>query len=561
MDHRREENKMCLKPQPIEAVPEETTRIARRAYSKGNIYLQLRDTFGSIYQDKDFVELYPQRGQPAEAPWRLALVCVMPFREGLSDRQAADAVRGRLDWKYLLGLELDDPGFDHSVLVEFRQRLLTNEKELLVFDLFLTQLRERGYLKMRGQQRTDSTHVLAKIRSLNRVEVVGETFRAVLNTLAVVAPEWLKEQWQEAWIERYEHRVEDYRLPDGKQARQEYAVVIGKDGTKLLDALYTDTTPTWLREIPLVQTLRRVWVQNFSWEEGELRWRDLSNAPAAGELINSPYDPEALYAQKRTSSWIGCKVHLTETCDEDSPHLITHVETTPAPQADHEAVSPIHEALAAHDLLPEKHVGDTGYVDAQQLLTSQQRYGVDLFGPTREDYHWQAREGTGFEASRFAVDWQQECATCPAGKTSRSWTPAQDRRGNPVIKIKFAVQDCRSCSQRQQCTHSQSDSPRRVLTVRPEPQYQALQAARQRQATQAFKDAYNTRSGIEGTLSQGIRAFGLRQARYRGLAKIHLQQVFTATALNLCRISAWLAQRPLAQTRQAAFVRLAKQPA
>ncbi len=199
---------MCLKPQPIESVPEETARIARRAYPKGNIYLQLRDTFGSFYQDEDFVELYPQRGQPAEAPWRLALICVMQFREGLSDRQAADAVRGRLDWKYLLGLELDDPGFDHSVLVEFRQHLLTNEKELLVFDLDLPQLRERGYLKMRGQQRTDSTHVLAKIRSLNRVEAVGETFRAVLNTLAVVAHAWLKEQWQEAWIERYEHRVE-----------------------------------------------------------------------------------------------------------------------------------------------------------------------------------------------------------------------------------------------------------------------------------------------------------------------------------------------------------------
>jgi transposase len=117
-------------------------------------------------------------------------------------------------------LDLSDPGFDYSVLSEFRQRLLTNEKDHLVFDLFLTQLREQGYLKLRGQQRTDSTHVLAKIRSLNRLEGVGETFRAALNSLAVAAPAWLKEQWQEEWIERYEHRVEDYRLPDGKQARQ-----------------------------------------------------------------------------------------------------------------------------------------------------------------------------------------------------------------------------------------------------------------------------------------------------------------------------------------------------
>ena len=171
---------MSLKPCPIGPVPEETARIARAAYPRGTIYLQLRDEFGTIYEDADFVNLYPRRGQPAAAPWRLALVSVMQFREGLSDRQAADAVRGRLDWKYLLGLEVDDPGFDASVLVEFRQRLLANKEESLLFDLLLTKLREHGYLKTRGQQRTDSTHVLAKVRSLNRVEGVGETFRAAL---------------------------------------------------------------------------------------------------------------------------------------------------------------------------------------------------------------------------------------------------------------------------------------------------------------------------------------------------------------------------------------------
>jgi len=552
---------MSLKPQVIGPVPEETARIARAAYPKGNICLQLRDTLGTIYEDEQFADLFPQRGQPAEAPWRLALVCVLQFLEGLSDRQAANAVRGRLDWKYLLGLELSDPGFDHTVLVEFRQRLLSGKSELLLFDLLLTQLRERGYLKARGRQRSDSTHVLAKIRSLNRVEGVGETFRAALNSLAVAAPEWLMGQMQAEWVDRYEHRVEDYRLPTGKQAREDYAVVIGKDGASLLSALYAAQAPGWLAEIPAVETLRRVWVQHFYWEQGELRWRDASNVPAAGQCIDSPYDPEAHYAQKRTTSWVGYKVHLTETCDDESPHLITHVETTPAPLADDAIVPRIHEALAQRDLLPGVHLVDTGYVDAAELVSSQQDYEVDLFGPTRLDYHWQAREETGFEASQFVVDWQNECATCPAGQTSSSWTPAQDRRGNPVIKIKFAMQDCRPCPCREQCTHSQSASPRRVLTVRPEPQYQALQAARQRQATEAFKTAYAARAGIEGTLSQGIRAFGLRQARYRGQAKVHLQQVFTATALNLCRMHDWLTEQTRAQTRQAAFVRLVKKRA
>jgi transposase len=549
---------MSLKPQAIGPVPEETARIARAAYPKGNIYLQLRDTLGTIYEDEQFADLFPQRGQPAETPWRLALVSVLQFREGLSDRQAADAVRGRLDWKYLLGLELSDPGFDHTVLVEFRQRLLSGKHDLLLFDLLLTRLREAGYLKGRGRQRSDSTHVLAKIRSLNRVEGVGETFRAALNSLAVAAPEWLKGQLQADWVDRYQYRIEDYRLPVGKQAREDYAVVIGKDGASLLSAISAAEAPAWLAEIPAVETLRRVWVQNFYWEQGELRWRDANNVPAAGQCIDSPYDPEAHYAQKRTTSWVGYKVHLTEACEDDLPHLITHVETTPAPAADDATVPLIHEALAARELLPGVHIVDTGYVDAEALVSSQQQYEVDLFGPTREDYHWQAREGTGFEASQFVVDWQHECAICPVGQTSSSWTPAQDRRGKPVIKIKFAVQDCRPCPSRKQCTHSQSASPRRVLTVRPEPQYQALQAARQRQATQEFKTAYAVRAGIEGTLSQGIRAFGLRQARYRGLEKVHLQQVLTATALNLCRMHAWLTQQPRAKTRQAAFVRLAK---
>lgn len=552
---------MSLKPQAICPVPPETVRVARAAYPKGNIYLRLRDTLGRIYTDEDFADLYPKDGQPAEAPWRLALVSVMQFLENLSDRQAANAVRGRLDWKYLLGLELDDPGFDPSVLAEFRHRLVAGNEALRIFELLLARLKEGGYVKARGQQRSDSTHVLAKIRRLNRIEGVGETFRATLNVLAIAAPEWLVGQLQESWVDRYEHQVEDYRLPDGKQAREAYALVVGKDGSDLLNAIYSPSTPLWIREIPAVQTLRRVWVQHFFWENEEMRWRDTANMPAAGDCIDSPYDPEAHYAKKRETGWVGYKVHVTETCEEETPHLITHIETTPAPASDLAALPHIHEALQQHDLLPKRHIVDTGYVDAEAVVTSQQDYGIDLFGPTRDDYRWQARKRTGFATSQFVVDWQQKCATCPAGKTSSSWTQAQDRRGNPVIKIKFAVQDCGPCPHRQGCTHTQATSPRRTLTVRPQARYQALQAGRQRQATEEFKAQYNRRAGIEGTLSQGIRAFGLRQARYRGQTKAHLQNALIATALNLSRLFAWLIGHSRAKTRRPAFVRLAKQRA
>ncbi len=180
---------MSLKPTPIEPVPEQTVRVARTAFPKGNPYLLLRDELGTIYRDEDFADLFPNVGQAGLSPWRLALVTVMQFRENLSDRQAAEAVRARIDWKYLLGLELTDPGFDFSVLSEFRTRLLNGAAEERLLQKLLERCGELGLVKARGKQRTDSTHVLASIRVLNRLELVAETLRAALNQLATLAPE------------------------------------------------------------------------------------------------------------------------------------------------------------------------------------------------------------------------------------------------------------------------------------------------------------------------------------------------------------------------------------
>ena len=207
---------MSLKPQAICPVPQETVRVARAVFPKGNLYMQMRDVLGSIYTDEDFADLFPKEGQPAEAPWRLALVTVMQFVENLSDQQAADAVRGRIDWKYLLGLELTDPGFDASVLSEFRARLIEQHAEERLLEKMLTLFQQKGWLKARGRQRTDSTHVLAKIRALNRVLCVWETMRAALNSLAVVAPDWLRAHSHPEWVERYGPRSEDSRLPVGE---------------------------------------------------------------------------------------------------------------------------------------------------------------------------------------------------------------------------------------------------------------------------------------------------------------------------------------------------------
>src|SRR5215212_6564992 len=225
---------MSLKPDPIQPVPEETARVARAAFRKGNPLLKLRDELGAIFADADFADLFPRLGQPGLPPWRLALVTLLQFRENLPDRQAAEAVRARIDWKYLLGLELADPGFDHSVLCEFRARLLAGSAEERLLHKLLEACQRRGLLKARGRQRTDATHVVASVRALNRLELVGETLRAALNELAIMAPGWLRGAAPEAWYKRYAHRIEDSRLPQAAAKRETYAWAVGEDGFALL---------------------------------------------------------------------------------------------------------------------------------------------------------------------------------------------------------------------------------------------------------------------------------------------------------------------------------------
>ena len=250
---------MSLRAPLIYCLPDDTARVARAAFPKGNAYLRVYDALGPIYRNPQFAALFPKDGQPAVAPAQLALATIFQFAEGLSDRQAADAVRGRIDWKYALCLELEHPGFDASVLSEFRGRLIANGAEAVLFETLLTALKAAGLVKPRGRQRTDSTHVLAAIQVLNRLELVGETLRHALNTLAAVAPDWLQSWVPAEWFARYSHRFEEYRLPDALTARTALAEQVGADGRALLAMAFASETDAWLAQVPAVETLRRVW--------------------------------------------------------------------------------------------------------------------------------------------------------------------------------------------------------------------------------------------------------------------------------------------------------------
>jgi len=547
---------MSLKPQDLSTVPEETARIAHAAFPKGNPYLTLRDELGALYEDETFAPLFAEsRGRPAESPGRRAVVTALQFAEHLSDRQAANAVRARIDWKYLLGLELTDPGFDHTLLHDFRERVLEGGVERQLLDALLERLKARELIKERGKQRTDSTHVVAAVRELNRLECVGETLRQALNSLAVADPQWLREKVAPEWFARYAYRFEQGRLPDKKAERDALGETIGRDGHHLLEAIYAPTSPHWLRQLPAVETLRRVWVQQYYVQGEEISWREADDLPPGAQLIVSPYDVEARRGVRRSTGWTGYRVHLTETCEGTFPSLITNVETCPATTPDSELTAPIHKHLEEKEMLPGEHLLDQGYVDAQTLVDSKREQEIEVMGMVQDDTSWQARTEGGFDISLFAVDWEAREVSCPQGKRSRTWSESHDRHGNPVIHIGFDKKDCLACPQRVHCTRSR-EGPR-ALQIRSRDEHIALQQARKRQETEAFKEKYKRREGVEGTISQGTRRCGLRRSRYRGLAKTHLQHVFTAIAIDLIRLADWFEGTPRASTRCSPFAALA----
>ena len=558
---------MSLHPHVIAPVPEETARVARAAFPKGHPYLTFRDALGTVFQDEDFAAVFPMNGQPGLPPWRLALVTIMQFRENLADRQAAEAVRARIDWKYLLSLELTDPGFDFSVLSEFRDRLLAGSAEELLLEKLLERCRALGLLTARGQQRTDSTHVLAAIRVLNRLELVAETLRAALNAVAAVAPDWLQAVTPLAWYERYSRRIEESRLPKATAEREAYAQMVGEDGFRFLDLLETPAAPAGLRELPRMEALRRTWQRHYERTarapaspgeppEYDVRFKASQELPPAAEGIESPYDVEARYRHKRDTQWTGYMVHVSETCEPTAPHLLTHVHTTPATVHEAQCTTPIQQALIDKDVPPRDHLVDAAYISAELLVKSREDHGIALRGPTRPDVSWQAQVEGAYSLDQFVIDWDQQQVRCPQGKTSLSWAERVGPANHPFLQVRFSTQDCGACAQRACCTHAKPPQAR-TIKFHPRPQYEALQAGQAWYASEEGQRQYARRAGVEGTLSQGVRAFGLRRTRYRGLPKTHLQHVATAAAINIDRIVAWLDERPRAQTRTSRFAALA----
>jgi len=564
-----------MQPKPWPEVPEATARVAKAAFGKaGALAIRIRDQLGSWYEDTGFAAAYGVRGKPGLSPAQLAMVTVLQFTGNLTDRQAADAVRGHMDWKYCLGLELEDEGFDASVLPEFRERLLEAGLEREIFGRLLGRLKELGLVKGGGRARTDSTHVLARIRDLNRLELAGETVRAALEALAAAAPDWLAAVIDSSWQRVYGQRIDNLRLPESETARRELAVQYGRDGYYLLEQVTAADAPGWLRELPAVQVLRRVWIQQYYRDisgEGEkvIRREDQQHGlPPGRDRLASPYDLDARYAEKHGTGWTGYKYHATETVSDPAgddpdtgrpavPNLITDVQTTHAAVPDVVMTEPVHDSLQAAGLLPGEHAVDSGYVSAD-LLVSARRRGITLIGPLLADTSPQARTG-GYTQDAFTIDFDARQATCPHGAVSSKWKPMRQKDGKEAISVRFDAATCRGCLARDKCTTAKWTG--RQLFIRPREIHQAVAAARAGQESRDWKDRYKARAGVEGTMGQSTHVTGIRRARYLGLDKTRLEHLAAATAINVIRVDAWYNQNPIDRSRTTHLQRVSLAPA
>jgi transposase len=355
-------------------------------------------------------------------------------------------------------------------------------------------------------------------------------------------------------LTRYATRAEQSRLPRTDPAREDYARQVGEDGFYLLKLL-SDQQPALLK-LEKVETLEKVWQRHYTrHEDGEVNWVANAELTKAATAIESPYDTEARFSTKRDLSWTGYKVHLSETCDEELPRIITNVLTTVATTQDVSCTDDIQKALQANDLLPARHVVDTGYIDAQLVIESSRKYGIELFGPMRLNPSWQARTG-GIDAAQFQIDWDHRQARCPMGKQSAYWSEYQTKEyARPVVKIRFKPQDCAVCVSRKECVRSKKAG--RSLQIPSREMYEALEQTRRKLSSDEGRNEYKKRAGIEGTISQGVRRGTLRRSRYRGLEKTHLQEVATATAINIVRAVNFLNREIPAKTRVSRFARLA----
>lgn len=515
---------MSLKiPFPAE-IPEETQRAVEPLLAGDSVYRLVGKEIDQIIKDEDFLELYASEGRPAVNPVVLALVSIFQFLEKLPDRAAAEAAVMRLDWKYALRQELSWMGFHYSDLCNFRKRLLDHGQERVVFERVVTYLRERGYVKEGGKQRTDSTKIIGLVARLSRLELVWETMRVAIRALIATDVDWVRDHLPVSFVDNYSRQSWEYRLSYAEIRGR--MVDAGQEGYWLLDQVEAHGDGT-LKGLAEIEQLKRVLEEQFDrGDDGKTTPRPPGKAK--GDVITTPHDPDVRYGCKGGQGWVGYKLQVTETAGE-AARFITDIDVVPAMCQDNQCLTAIQDRLVQRGIAPKKQYVDQAYMSGRHIAESLAK-GIDLRGYVREG---NTSKPKGFRLQDFQIDVEQHQAICPAGKKQVKWVEARPSVKNLIAHhVGFGTQ-CQACPYYgpNLCT----DKPEgRHLGV--SAYHDLIQARRHEADTETFKKEMQIRSGIEGTVSEMVRSHGLRRSRYRGRRKNQMQALFIAAATNLKRL-------------------------
>jgi transposase len=470
----------------------------------------------------------PHNGRPAWDPVRLLGVLILQFVLRVPDRQAAEAVQYDQRWRLALHLPPAEATFDPSLLVIFRNRLLESGEEKLAFAAVLDYLVQQGWVPKRCRQRLDSTHVWGLLSQMSRLECVRETLRLLLEDLEAMdrLPPW----WASYW-DRYVESKSDPRA--ASKALQAQFVQAGQD----MLAIWREVGDCWpIASRDAFVCLQRVFLENFQLEESG------GVAPTRAQptgAVHNPHEPEAHWSSKSTTrdkSWVGYKVQVAETVQEQprekgepTTNFLTAVLTQDAPASDKPGLGEVLSEQAGMGLeAPSVLYVDGTYVCSETLQQAQDQ-GRELRGPAPAS----PDRGKVFTVEAFNIQVEQRVAVCPAGRRSTNVSRLEEKKTGKVdYRIEWSQGVCGNCPLRDQCVNPGQNH--RTLVVGE--LHSLLQARRQEMRTEAFQREMHRRNGIEGTQSELIRAYGLRQARYRSKAKVRLQNYLIGAACNIRRL-------------------------
>jgi hypothetical protein len=476
----------------------------------------------------------PDNGRLAIEPVLMLGTSLLQFLEGLPDRAAVEMLRYHAGWNFALNRQLGDELFHPTSLVNFRQRMIEEGLDPLGFQTILDGLVEAGLVARQSRQRLDSTQIFGRISRMSRLECVRETLRLALQELETTTADLARPPFWPALWERYVQSKLEYRAE--ASVLEQKMTQAGIDAAELLQ---------WLRQLPnpqsnqgeQVKLLEKVWNENFQLNPaGQLQQREAQPAGA----VHNPHDPDAQWAAKgqgkHKKEHVGYKVQVAETVSdkplekgEPTQNFITAMATQSATASDDAGLPLVEQEQAAMGLeKPTELYVDGAYISAERLAQAQAE-GRELIGPAQASPKKEGR----FSVEDFQISVQERKALCPAGQENTQCSRLEEKDSGKVsYRFEWSTH-CHNCPLRDQCLGKEQ----RHRTVVVGEHHTHLQARRAEQRTEEFKKKARARNAIEGTQSELVRGHGLRRARYRGLAKVRLQNYLIGAA---CNIKRWL---------------------